>query len=82
MPKVYAGWRVPPTLWKTKLHHYPGIEVLRLLKVLCNSGGWSCTEADCDFAIAWDKGHMEITKELLSKALLPTPAPGADKDAK
>jgi len=45
-----------------------GIEVLRLCKVLCQAR-WSCAEADCDFAGAWDKGHLAITKELLNKAL-------------
>lgn len=51
-----------------------GVEVLRLCRVLCNSG-WTCTEADCDFAEAWDKGHTQITRELLSKALRPDAAP-------
>lgn len=50
-----------------------GVEVLRLCKVLC-AAGWSCTEADCDFAEAWDRGHMEISRELLSKSLRPNPS--------
>ena len=47
-----------------------GVEVLRLCRVLCRAR-WGCTEADCDFAEAWRKGHLAITRELLSKALLP-----------
>jgi len=47
-----------------------GVEVLRLCRVLCNAK-WSCTEADAEFANAWDCGHEKITKELLSKALRP-----------
>ena len=49
-----------------------GVEVLRLCRVLCQAG-WSCAEADSDFAEAWNKGHMAITKELLHKALMPDP---------
>jgi hypothetical protein len=55
-----------------------GVEVLRLCKVLRNSGSWGCAEADVDFSEAWNKGHMTITRELLSKALQPDPVPARD----
>ena len=55
-----------------------GVEVLRLCKVLRNSGSWGCSEADVAFSEAWDKGHMAITRELLSKALQPDPVLARD----
>lgn len=47
-----------------------GVEVLRLCRVLCQAG-WSCSEAACEFADAWDKGHMQITRDVLHRALIP-----------
>lgn len=59
--------------WRWDAVKMSGIEVLRLCKVLRNSGSWSCSEADFDFAEAWDQGPAAITRELLSKALRPDP---------
>ena len=47
-----------------------GVEVLRLCRVLCQAG-WGCTEAGVEFAEAWDAGHMQITAEVLHRALRP-----------
>ena len=61
-----------------------GVEVLRLCRVLC-AAGWSCTEADCEFAEAWDRDHTELSKELLSKALRPESDPrstGAERESR
>lgn len=55
--------------WSWDAVKMSGTEVLRLCKVLRNSGSWSCSEADVDFAEAWDQGHIAITRELLTHAL-------------
>jgi hypothetical protein len=47
-----------------------GVEVLRLCRVLCQAG-WSCSEAGIEFAETWDKGHLQITRDVLHRALVP-----------
>lgn len=47
-----------------------GVEVLRLCKVLCDAR-WSCAEAGVEFAEAWDKGQLQITPQIMQRALRP-----------